>query len=138
MVFMQNWKNVILIAIMRSFSLRDVQCFLGFANFYRKFIQDYSKLILYLTQLTKKGQSFVCSKEADMVFVSLKKAFTSAPILAHVDSKNRSSWRQTHPISPLVAFCHKKARMKNYILWFSTHALLTPPKSTTRYMTRSY
>ena len=36
-------------------SLRDVQCFLGFTNFYRKFIQDYSKLILPLTQLTKKG-----------------------------------------------------------------------------------
>ena len=66
-------------------SLRDVQCFLGFANFYRKFIQDYSKLILPLTQLTKKGQSFVWTKEADTAFEGLKKAFTSAPVLAHVD-----------------------------------------------------
>jgi hypothetical protein len=30
-------------------SLRDVQCFLGFANFYRKFIKDYAKLVLPLT-----------------------------------------------------------------------------------------
>ena len=30
-------------------SLRDVQCFQGFANFYRKFIQDYSNIILPLT-----------------------------------------------------------------------------------------
>ena len=30
-------------------SLRDVQCFLGFTNFYHKFIQNYSKLILPLT-----------------------------------------------------------------------------------------
>ena len=59
--------------------------FLGFTNFYRKFIQDYSKLILPLTQLTKKGQPFVWSKEADMAFEGLKKAFTSAPVLAHVD-----------------------------------------------------
>ena len=66
-------------------SLRDVQCFLGFANFYCKFIQDYSNLVLLLTQLTRKGQSFVWSEEADMAFESLKKAFTSAPILAHVD-----------------------------------------------------
>ena len=36
-------------------SLGDVQCFLGFANLYRKFIKDYSQLILLLTQLTKKG-----------------------------------------------------------------------------------
>ena len=63
--------------------------FLGYvipcANFYHKFIQDYSKLILPLTQLTKKGQSFVWTKEADTAFEGLKKAFTSAPILAHVD-----------------------------------------------------
>ena len=66
--------------------VRDVQCFLGFANFYYKFIQDYSKIILPLTQLAKKGQSFLWSNEADMTFRHLKKAFTSAPILAHVDT----------------------------------------------------
>jgi hypothetical protein len=66
-------------------SVRDVQCFLGFANFYRKFIQDYSKIVLPLTQLTRKGQPFIWSEETDMAFESLKKAFTSAPILAHVD-----------------------------------------------------
>ena len=54
-------------------------------NFYHKFIQDYSKLVLPLTQLTRKGQSFVCSEEADMSFERLKKAFTSALILAHVN-----------------------------------------------------
>ena len=42
-----------------------------------------------LTQLTKKGRSFVWSKEADTAFVSRKKAFTSAPILAHVDLKKQ-------------------------------------------------
>ena len=62
-----------------------MQCFLGFPNFYRKFIQDYSNLVLPLTQLTRKGQSFVWSEEADMAFEALKKEFTSAPILAHVD-----------------------------------------------------
>ena len=66
--------------------LRDVQCFLGFANFYRKFIKDYSKIILPLTQLTKKGHAFLWSNEADMAFRHLKKAFTSSPILAHVDT----------------------------------------------------
>ena len=62
-----------------------MQYFLGFENFYRKFIQDYSKLILPLTQLTKKGRSFVWTNETYIAFVNLKKALTLAPILAHVD-----------------------------------------------------
>jgi hypothetical protein len=33
-------------------SIRGVQCFLGFANFYRKFIKNYSKIVLPLTELT--------------------------------------------------------------------------------------
>ena len=33
-------------------SVRDVQCFLGFANFYRKFIKNYSKIVMPLTELT--------------------------------------------------------------------------------------
>jgi hypothetical protein len=39
--------------------VRDVQCFLGFANFYRKFIKGYSTIILPLMQLTKKNQTFM-------------------------------------------------------------------------------
>ena len=39
-------------------NLRDVQVFLGFANFYRRFIKGYSKVVEPLTQLTRKGQPF--------------------------------------------------------------------------------
>ena len=109
-------------------SLRDVQCFLGFANFYRKFIQDYSKLVLPLTQLTRKGQSFVWSEEADMAFESLKKAFTSLLFQLMLIRINHSSLKQTRQILPWVALCHNKAMMKSYILWLSTHASLTLPK----------
>ena len=33
-------------------TLKDVQHFLGFANFYRRFIKDYSKIILPMTNST--------------------------------------------------------------------------------------
>jgi hypothetical protein len=66
-------------------SVRDVQCFLGFANFYRKFIKNYSKVILPLTELTQKNQSFLWTTSASNAFDKLKQAFTSAPILIHVD-----------------------------------------------------
>ena len=45
--------------------------FLGFTNFNCKFIRDYSKLIFPLTQVTKKGQSFVWTKEANTTFERL-------------------------------------------------------------------
>jgi len=39
-------------------SLTEVQSFLGFANFYRRFIQDYSKIARPLTELTKKTEKW--------------------------------------------------------------------------------
>ena len=35
-------------------NVTDVQCFLGFANFYRRFMKDYSKVVTPLTRMTKK------------------------------------------------------------------------------------
>ena len=65
-------------------TIRDVQCFLGFANFYRIFIKDYSKIATPLTRLTCKDK-LEWSTEADQAFEILKTAFTSAPILTHPD-----------------------------------------------------
>jgi hypothetical protein len=63
----------------------DLQAFLSFANFYRCFIQGYSRIILPLTHLLKKGASFTFSTAARTAFQKLKTTFTSAPILHHFD-----------------------------------------------------
>ena len=52
--------------------VRDVQCFLGFTNFYWKFIKDYLKIVLPLTQLTQKNQPFVWCRNANTTFEGLK------------------------------------------------------------------
>ena len=59
-------------------SVRDVLCFLGFANFYRKFIKGYSAIILPLTQLTQMNHSFIWTPGAAKAFMDLKKAFIEA------------------------------------------------------------
>ena len=59
----------------------DVQVFLGFANFYRRFIASYSKLASPLTALLKKNTTFMWTSEANTSFEKLKEAFTSAPLL---------------------------------------------------------
>jgi hypothetical protein len=58
----------------------DMQCFLGFTNFYRLFIKNYSKIVIPLTHFTRE-EKFVWNEKAEEAFEALKKAFTSVPIL---------------------------------------------------------
>ena len=69
----------------RPKSAHDIQVFLGFANFYRRFIKGYSKITAPLTNLTRKEVKFKWSPEAEDAFSSLKQAFCTAPILSHFD-----------------------------------------------------
>ncbi|KAJ3001260.1 hypothetical protein NUW54_g6545 [Trametes sanguinea] len=71
-----------------SMDPKKVQAFLGFANFYRRFIKDFAKYAKPLASLTKKDQPWVWGEEQEHVFNSLKKAFTSAPILRIPDDVN--------------------------------------------------
>ena len=64
-------------------SIKEVQSFLGFANFYRKFIHNYSSLTIPLTPPTRKAVKFAWSAVAEVAFTGLQKAFTFAPILQH-------------------------------------------------------
>jgi len=68
-------------------SLTEVQSFLGFANFYRRFIQDYSRVARPRTQLTKGDEKeWKWNPQAEKAFQELKRRFTTAPILAHFDA----------------------------------------------------
>ena len=62
--------------------VKDVQSFLGFANFYRRFIPYYSDIVVPLTWLTRKNTPWKWTPQCQEAFDSLKKAFTSAPTLA--------------------------------------------------------
>lgn len=66
-------------------TVKEVQAFLGFANFYRRFIQGYSRIATPLSELTKKDQDFKWTKEADDALKELRDAFTTAPILTTFD-----------------------------------------------------
>ncbi|MBW0522337.1 hypothetical protein O181_062052 [Austropuccinia psidii MF-1] len=64
-------------------SIKALQSFLGFTNFYHCFIKNYSKKITSLTSLLKKDSSFIFNEEALSQFQILKEAFTTAPIRSH-------------------------------------------------------
>jgi len=63
--------------------VKDIQCFLGFANFDRRFIFNYSNIVVPLTRLTQKDAPWVFSEDCRRAFNALKHAFTTAPILTH-------------------------------------------------------
>ena len=64
-------------------SVQEVQQFLRFANFYRRFIREYSSICRPLTQLTKKGQVWNWTNDCQEAFNKQKVSFTEAPILTH-------------------------------------------------------
>ncbi len=71
-------------------SVKDVQAFLGFANFYRRFIKAFSRIAAPLTSLTKKGEAWNWTPAAQEAFDNLKTLFSTAPILALFDPEKES------------------------------------------------
>ena len=66
--------------------VKNVQGFLGFANFYRRFIKDFAKLASSFKRLTRKDKEFQWTPIEETAFQAIKKAFSSAPVLLHFDS----------------------------------------------------
>ncbi|CAN6455286.1 unnamed protein product [Victoria cruziana] len=66
-------------------SVHEVRSFLGHVGFYRRFIQDFSKISHPLCELLAKDVSFVFSEECLRSFNRLKEALVSAPILRAPD-----------------------------------------------------
>ncbi|KAK3549568.1 hypothetical protein QTP86_004972 [Hemibagrus guttatus] len=67
-------------------SVKELQRFMGFANFYHRFIQGFSSITSPLTSLLRnKPKSLSWTPAATQAFDALKTAFTTAPLLAHPD-----------------------------------------------------
>ena len=64
---------------------KDVQQFLGFTNFYRRFIRDFSAIARPLFDLTKKDTPWCWEHAEQNAFDTLKKQFTEAPVLLMPD-----------------------------------------------------
>ena len=65
--------------------VKDVQSFLGFGNFYRKFIPGFSTLATPLNALLKKDTPFHWTEETQQSFNALKQKVTSSPVLMMPD-----------------------------------------------------
>jgi hypothetical protein len=91
-------------------NVHDVLSFLGFCNFYRRFIQGFSKLAAPLTEMTKgisdwkpsKLPPFLWTKDHDLAFQKLKEAFDPTIMLCHFDP-TKPTWLETDASDWVVA-----------------------------------
>src|SRR5437588_3568012 len=65
--------------------VKGVRSFLDLANFYRRFINDFAKITKPLTSLTCKDVPFIWGVDQQLAFNTLKRQFTTAPILVFPD-----------------------------------------------------
>ena len=65
----------------RPKSVFEIRSFLGLAGYYRRFIEDFSRLAAPMTRLTRKEAKFVWDDSCERAFQELKGRTTSAPIL---------------------------------------------------------
>nr|GEX40818.1 putative reverse transcriptase domain-containing protein [Tanacetum cinerariifolium] len=76
----KNWKT--------PESPTEICSFLGLVGYYRRFIENFSKIAKPLTQLTQKNKAYVWGDKQEEVFCILKEKLYNAPVLALFDGPN--------------------------------------------------
>ncbi|KAI1507259.1 Dimer-Tnp-hAT dimerization containing protein [Pyrenophora tritici-repentis] len=71
-------------------TVKAVRAFIGFANFYRVFIPEFSDLAQPLINLTKKEAVFHWDAACDQAFESIRELLVTAPILGHFDPERET------------------------------------------------
>ena len=65
--------------------VQEVRSFLGLANYFRKFMQGYSRMVSPLTDLTRSNKAWKWTNECSEAFKKVKYSLTHAPVLRMPD-----------------------------------------------------
>ena len=87
-------------------TVKQLQAFLGFINFYQKFIQGAAEKSLPLTELTKKDQKWEWEDKHQQAFVKLKEELLRAPLLGYFDLIKRliiKTDASDHPTTAVIS-----------------------------------
>ncbi|CAI5471080.1 unnamed protein product [Closterium sp. Yama58-4] len=66
-------------------SVKELQSFLTFTNYYRRFVQGYASIASQLTDLLRKGVEYVWGPAQQQAFEQMKQSLTSSPTLSYPD-----------------------------------------------------
>jgi len=109
-----------------SKSATEIKSFIGLAGYYRRFVQDFSKIVAPLIKLTRKGEKYVWTEECASAFEELKNKLISALILKrpsgtrgmviYIDASGKGLGCVLMQYGHMVAYAFRqlKPREKNY------------------------
>ncbi len=86
---MNSFKINIIVNWLILINVKDIQSFLDFMNFYKRFIYDYSRIVISLTHFIRKDVFFVWFQKCQIAFNTLKKVFTFKIILHYYNSDHK-------------------------------------------------
>jgi RNase H-like domain found in reverse transcriptase/Reverse transcriptase (RNA-dependent DNA polymerase) len=99
------------------------QSFLGFSNYYRRFIKGFSHMAAPLSNLTKKKVSFDWIEPHEVAFDALKTSFTTAPVLKLPDPTNPYVVKTDASTSGIGAVLEQKDDDGFHLVAFATRKL---------------
>jgi hypothetical protein len=107
--------------------IHNLQSFLGFANFYQRFINNYSGIVIPLTCLLHKDTVWKWSPQCQEIFDMLKKAFTKAPVLQHYDPNHPITLKCDASDYAIAAILSQTNPTTNELhpITFYTHTMIT-------------
>nr|GEU88786.1 reverse transcriptase domain-containing protein [Tanacetum cinerariifolium] len=123
-------------------TVKGIRSFLGHVGFYRRFIQDFSKIARPMTRLLEKDTSFFFSNECIEDFQTLKRKLTKASILVAPDwdllfelmcdasdfAIDQIIWRFVHgqKAIDILKACHNRPTGGHHSLNYTVKRCLTP------------
>jgi hypothetical protein len=93
------------------------ESFLELADYYWKFIPNFSKIAKPITELLKKSNKYVCSKNCDEAFQTLKKLLTTSPVLAQPNIAKSFDVYCDASGTRLGCVLMQEGRVISYFLW---------------------
>ena len=106
--------------------MKQIQIFVRFCNFYRRFVHNFFKIVRSLIQLTQKNVSFVWFKPCQQAFKLIKKNITSISVLCHYDRTRETILKidSSNYVNDKVLFQQNDDEVLHSVTFFNKSMLL--------------
>ena len=109
------------ISWLRSTNKTETRLLLNFLIYYRKFIERFSRIVLFITNLIKKNTSFIWTEKTEKAFVKLKKLFICQSVLIMFKSK-KSIVLETNALNRVIKACISQSNDKKRLHLIAFHS----------------